>query len=137
MAWKAIWGEPTPNVLERCGTALTAKSAISAYSKFVRLTPQQIAILNNINIKPINSKDPFWMYKGGFYEKMNETEALLILEIQPNEILHLTHDIVKKRHRKMMLLNHPDKGGSEYLALKINRAKEVLEQSYMFTNSKD
>ncbi|KAG7900239.1 hypothetical protein KL935_002982 [Ogataea polymorpha] len=112
-------------------------SALSAYSKLIRLTPQQIAILNNIKVKPIDSKDPFWMYKGGFYEKMNETEALLILEIQPDEILHLTHDTVKKRHRKMMLLNHPDKGGSEYLALKINRAKEVLEQSYMFTNSKD
>ncbi|KAH3670909.1 hypothetical protein OGAPHI_000620 [Ogataea philodendri] len=99
--------------------------------------PHQIAALNNINLKPVSSKDPFWMYQGGFYEKMNEAEALLILEIQPDEILHLTHDLLKKRHRRMMLLNHPDKGGSEYIALKINRAKEILEDSYMFTGPKD
>ncbi|KAI5369787.1 Putative DnaJ domain, Chaperone J-domain superfamily [Septoria linicola] len=64
-------------------------------------------------------------YKGGFEKQMNRKEAALILETSERGI---TKETLRKKHRAMMLLNHPDRGGSPYLATKINEAKELLEK---------
>ncbi|KAK4202745.1 hypothetical protein QBC40DRAFT_276067 [Triangularia verruculosa] len=65
-------------------------------------------------------------YKGGFEPKMNKREASLILSLQESSI---TKDKIRKAHRTLMLLNHPDRGGSPYLATKVNEAKEFLEKT--------
>ncbi|ORY01175.1 mitochondrial import inner membrane translocase subunit tim14 [Clohesyomyces aquaticus] len=64
-------------------------------------------------------------YKGGFEPKMTRREAALILEMPERGI---TKELLRKKHRQLMLLNHPDRGGSPYLATKVNEAKEMLEK---------
>ncbi|KAF2075683.1 hypothetical protein CYY_002996 [Polysphondylium violaceum] len=58
----------------------------------------------------------------GFNEKMDEKEALDILGLSANA----TKDQVKFRHKHLIIKNHPDKGGSSYLATKINEARNRL-----------
>lgn len=53
---------------------------------------------------------------------MTRREAGLILGIREAS----EADKIMKAHRKLMFLNHPDNGGSTYMATKINEAKEML-----------
>lgn len=62
---------------------------------------------------------------GGFETKMSAKEALQILNLRETT---LNKTKLKESHRKIMLLNHPDRGGSPYLATKINEAKDFLEK---------
>ena len=64
-------------------------------------------------------------YKGGFEHVMTKREASLILGLSPNS----QSDKIKQAHKRIMLLNHPDKGGSPYMAAKINEAKDLMEKN--------
>ncbi|KAI4364274.1 hypothetical protein MLD38_020388 [Melastoma candidum] len=61
-------------------------------------------------------------YEGGFQASMTRKEAALILGVREST----PADKVKEAHRRVMVANHPDSGGSHYLASKINEAKDVL-----------
>lgn len=127
--------------------ALTAKSTISAYRKYLLLTPHMIASLNNIRLNsptptteggklhPHDSIHRFLRQKyprTGFNDKMTEQEALMIMGIEGDEIMHMDKKLLKERYRKLMVMNHPDKQGSQYLSQKINQAKDILDKSYLF-----
>lgn len=62
-------------------------------------------------------------YKGGFEAKMSKREAALVLGVSPSA----SKQKLKDAHKKIMLLNHPDRGGSPYLAAKINEAKDFMD----------
>lgn len=128
--------------------ALFTKSTVSAYRKYILLTPQIIASLNNIKLtslslpstyngKPHQHEDTHKLLRqryprAGFDDKMTEREALLIMGIEGDDIVKFDRAMLKERYRKLMVMNHPDKNGSKYLAQKINQAKQVLEDGYMF-----
>lgn len=72
----------------------------------------------------ITGVSPFtYYYRGGFESKMSKREAALILGVRE----FARPEQIKEAHRRIMISNHPDRGGSPYLATKINEAKALLE----------
>jgi DnaJ family protein C protein 19 len=63
-------------------------------------------------------------FAGMFNKPMTRKEALLILDIPEKDANNINK--IRERHRELMKRNHPDQGGSTFLALKINEAKEIL-----------
>ncbi|CAM9671102.1 unnamed protein product [Hapterophycus canaliculatus] len=53
---------------------------------------------------------------------MTRKEAALILGVRERAPAQR----IKDSHRRILMINHPDKGGSKYMAAKINEAKEIL-----------
>lgn len=55
-------------------------------------------------------------------KKMSEDEALSVLGLGPGA----DAEAVRAAHRKLISQLHPDKGGTDYLAAKINEARDYL-----------
>ncbi|GAA5820786.1 hypothetical protein JCM3770_000993 [Rhodotorula araucariae] len=102
------------------GTGLTLRYSLrSAARNGARLGPLLQAIAGQQGA----AKDQ-WV-KGGFAPRMDRKEAVEILGLRES---HMTINRLKDAHRRIMLANHPDRGGSPYLASKVNEAKDLLEK---------
>ncbi|KAK6104203.1 DnaJ domain family protein [Brugia pahangi] len=84
----------------------------------------RVAFLKMAKTLPVaNSMSKY--YRGGFEPVMTRREAALVLGISPSA----PAPKVKEAHKRIMIANHPDRGGSPYLAAKINEAKDKLEST--------
>ncbi|GBB84887.1 hypothetical protein RclHR1_11480003 [Rhizophagus clarus] len=92
-------------------------AAIATAGRFVMKAAQKYKPSGNI--KSVSAK----YYKGGFDSEINKREAALILGLKETRINKTN---IREAHRRLILLNHPDRGGSPYLASKINEAKYFL-----------
>lgn len=62
------------------------------------------------------------VFMGPFQSEMTTREANLILGLKDKA----PKEKILSAHKRLMLLNHPDNGGSTYIATKVNQAKEHL-----------
>lgn len=63
--------------------------------------------------------------------RMDAAQAQQILGLEPDA----TADEIRAAHKRLINKNHPDKGGSEYLASQINEARDVLLANHKDTNA--
>ncbi|KAK6483945.1 mitochondrial import inner membrane translocase subunit TIM14-like isoform X1 [Huso huso] len=72
-------------------------------------------------------------YRGGFEPKMSKREASLILGVSPTA----NKSKIRDAHRKIMVLNHPDRGTVDPLILRPKLMKLKIYLTIMPRNKED
>jgi hypothetical protein len=100
----------------------------SLYNYCARASDQSVSLLEAW----LDRNNPAWRdtWKGTDKARqsnsgtMSHDEALAVLGLKAGA----TNDDIRNAHRRLMKDFHPDRGGSDYLAAKINQAKDILLQ---------
>ena len=107
--------------------AVTAQYAVNYYNSLPK--KREVRAEDGDNKDKDGKEEPFYaswfakrFYEGGFEQKMTKREAALVLGVRESS----NADRIKEAHRRILLLNHPDRGGSAYMAAKINEAKTLM-----------
>ena len=100
--------------------SLTVEELLSLLRECESNDPQSAQLLEAF----IDRVAPDWRAKGAEAGPgpMTEEEALDILGLEPGA----SDEDVREAHRRLMREHHPDRGGSNWFASRINQAKEVL-----------
>ena len=79
-----------------------------------------------------NSQLLCFIYRNFLFSILHQVLALVHLSL-PNISVSFTFcrestpiDKIREAHRRVMVANHPDAGGSHYLASKVNEAKDIM-----------
>ncbi len=114
----------------RALNSLERAEALWLYREVVRLDPSSVALLETW----LERAHPGWRAEAGAERvdapgptaaddgPMTPAQALAVLGLTPGA----SAEQIRDAHRRLMATVHPDRGGSSYLAAKVNRARDVL-----------
>eukprot|EP01114_Cavostelium_apophysatum_P021869 TRINITY_DN7746_c0_g1_i1.p1 TRINITY_DN7746_c0_g1~~TRINITY_DN7746_c0_g1_i1.p1 ORF type:complete len:114 (-),score=15.83 TRINITY_DN7746_c0_g1_i1:33-374(-) len=103
-------------LLASAALAAVAYGGTFAFKAFQRYKGGFPSVSNSVVNKAIDLS--------GFESPMSRNEAYKILNIRPG----VTQQQLKEAHLRLMKLNHPDNGGSTFLATKVNEAKDIISR---------
>jgi DnaJ domain len=94
----------------------TIVGAVACYLQYQRLSGQSKRDGQTLGGQPRGGQ------AAGDGAAMEHAEALAVLGLAAGA----TAETIKAAHRRLIEQLHPDKGGNDYLAAKINRARDIL-----------
>lgn len=95
---------------------ITARLTRTPFATLLAAAPQLIRLIQNYERAKAQSGNP------EASSILTREEAALILGVS----LTATPEQVREAHRRLIQKNHPDRGGTDYLAAKINQARDIL-----------
>lgn len=91
---------------------ITARLTRTPLATLLAAAPQLLKILQSYERTQSNAP----------HTQLTREEAALILGVSPTA----NEEQVRDAHRRLIQKNHPDRGGTDYLASKINQARDML-----------